>query len=149
MAEATKLVRIKPTSVREVHVIFGRTFRKEKGWYKVPVALADALAVEPLNDATPDDGMKVFDVADESVAKVIANAETRKEDPRGTVDKPAVFDDEPTAAPTVQSIEAAAAAPAGQRRRRGAVTPAAAPEADEPPAADGEAIPGAPRRRRS
>jgi hypothetical protein len=156
MAEVMKLVRIKPTSPREVHVIFGRTFRKEKGWYKVPASLAAALADEPLSDTSPETGVKVFDVADEVVAKSIVVAETRKADPAGTVDRPAMCEDEPTAAPTFATLAAAAAtspAPTGRRMRHGA-PPAPEPvvdpsdnEPEEPPT--GEVIPGAPKARRA
>lgn len=117
------LVRIRPNCPRQVHVIEGLTFRREKGWYRLEDdALAGRLEDEPLND--PDDGQKVFDVKSEDEATVIADVETKKADPAGTPSAPHSIMPTVIEAPTARAPKAATVpanipgAPRGGRRMR-------------------------------
>jgi hypothetical protein len=83
-----KLVRIKPTNNREVHIAHGVKIAKSDGWCRVPAATADALAKEPMNELNPLASVMVFDVMNEADAAEIAEAEREYVEPPGTVDAP-------------------------------------------------------------
>lgn len=85
---STKLVRIKPASPRTTHVFENYVFDKARGWYEVPADVADRVALERLHDLPTSEAPLVFDVKEREEARVIAEVETRKEDPAGTPDKP-------------------------------------------------------------
>lgn len=82
------LVRIKPSNNRESHSAFGVTIRKADGWCKVPLAVAQGLYEERMNEANPEASPRVFDVMDESEARSTAQAESVRYEPAGTVDRP-------------------------------------------------------------
>lgn len=88
----TVLVRIKPAAATE-HRAFpalGLSLRKERGWYEVPAEHADFLREQVLDRHSAGESPRVFDVAEPEAAKVIAESEKKKSDPRGTVEKPIV-----------------------------------------------------------
>lgn len=89
----TMLVRIKPQNRRESHTILfeGKSypFLKERGWHQVPAAVAMIAKEERMSDLGPD-SPHVFDVKDADAAKAQVEAETLREDPAGTPEKPHV-----------------------------------------------------------
>lgn len=96
----TKLVRIKPTSPRGVHVFEGYVFEKARGWYKdIPADVASRLAEERLHDLPTSEAPFVFDVKDLEAAQAVHEVETKKEDPAGTPEKPTRAVVIPTAPP--------------------------------------------------
>jgi hypothetical protein len=113
------VVRIPPKSPRATHVIANMVLRKDKGWYELDAGLRSLLEKEPLHDSNPH-GEKVFQVCTPAEAAAIHMAETAREDPRGTPDKPA------------RPVMAAGTAPAAA-----------------PPAGDALRVPGGPRRTRA
>lgn len=112
----TMLVRIKPRNNRDQHVILfgGQSFpiTKERGWCRVPKAVAEIAKAEVMNDLNPDSPL-VFDVKDEEGAKAIAEAEIIRVEPAGTPEKPHVV--------KPQTIDAGVEpqSPAAKKGRRG------------------------------
>jgi hypothetical protein len=83
-----KLVRIRPSSPREVYVFQGFYFKREDGWVEVPAAVARACEDETTNELNPTAGEPIFDVKDVDEAAKIAELEKKRVEPAGTPDKP-------------------------------------------------------------
>lgn len=87
-AATHKLVRIKPSNKKESHASLGYTIRKTDGWCKIPIAVAEQLAKEKMNELNPDASAYIFDVMDVETAREIVEAEQARYEPAGTIDAP-------------------------------------------------------------
>jgi hypothetical protein len=110
----TMLVRIRPQNKREAHTILyeGKAypFTRERGWHEVPTVVAELARAERMSDLGPD-SPPVFDVKDTAAARAQVEAETFREDPAGTPEKPHVV--KPSDLPLPDE-----SAPAARRRPR-------------------------------
>lgn len=113
MPDEKKLVRIKPSLQREIHIFEGFPIKKSDGWCALPADVADRAAEEPVFDQYPD-GDRVFDVKEMAVAARIERAERKKIDPAGTAEAPKEL--KPTEAPADRVEQASPAARRGSRR---------------------------------
>lgn len=88
MAAKKLLVRIKPSNKRDHHHAYGVGVYKKDGWCSIDADVAKKLAAERMSDINPEASAFVFDVLDPEEARATAEAETIREEPAGTVDKP-------------------------------------------------------------
>lgn len=120
-------IRINPRCKRETSVVMGRSFEKRRGWYG-PVDDSDPSTQHLLakletisdNDSNPHAGQPVFELKGRSQAVAVEVAETKKADPRGTVENPnPVPADKGEPARRSHSADELDEEPAKPRRRRG------------------------------
>ena len=82
------LVRIKPANKRDVHSQHGITIKKALGWHRVNADTAKLLAEERMSELDLDRSALVFDVCTEEEALGLVAAQTKVEEPAGTVEAP-------------------------------------------------------------
>lgn len=82
------LVRIKPSNMRATHSVRGFIIKKTDGWVAVPRGVAMVLAEERMNDLNPEASAFVFDVMEQSQARIVEEAESEKIEPAGTALRP-------------------------------------------------------------